>query len=191
MKKLPPLVLASSSPARRLLMGRLQIPFQHCSPDVDETPFENETPEALVKRLALKKALAVVSQFPNSLIIACDQVGTFDGDIICKPHTHEKAVQQLLNMSGKEIKFLTAICLYDTRTHHFLESTELYHVTFRTLTLQEIEDYLVKEKPYQCAGSVQVEGLGITLLDKLKGDDYTALIGLPLMKLSKMLREIR
>lgn len=189
--ELPPLILASSSPARRMLLERLRIPFQSFSPDVDETPLEGESAEALVKRLALIKARIFANNHPESLIIGCDQVGTLDGKIICKPLTHQNAIEQLRMMSGKKIRFLTAICLFDTKTNLFQESTEIYDVYFRDLSAAEIENYLQKEQPYQCAGSVQVEGLGICLLEKLEGHDYTALIGLPLIRLTAMLRAYR
>lgn len=189
-KNLPQVILASSSPSRKMLLERLQIPFQSLSPDVDETPLPGESAKQLVKRLANTKAHVFVDQFPSSLIIGCDQVGVLDDEIICKPLTHANAVAQLQKMSGRKIRFFTAICLIDTRNHHIQESTEIYDVYFRDICVDEIEEYLLKEESYHCAGSLHVEGLGISLLEKLDGADYTALIGLPLIRLVTMLRAI-
>lgn len=189
-KHLPPLILASSSPSRRMLLERLQIPFQSLSPDVDETPLPGESAEALVKRLAAIKANVFVDKYPNHLIIGCDQVGVLDNEIICKPLTHERAVAQLQSMSGRKIRFFTAVCLINTKTKQIQENTEIFDVTFRTITLDEIEEYLQKEESYHCAGSLHVEGLGISLLEKLEGTDYTALIGLPLIRLVTMFKNI-
>lgn len=188
--KNPPLILGSSSPARRELLTRLKIPFTIVSPDIDETPLVNESAEALVKRLGLSKAQRVAAKHPEALIIGCDQVGILDGVILGKPLNFENAVQQLKFKSGKIVRFYTSLCLYDTRDQSYQLAVETYDVYIRKLTDEMIINYLNKEKPFHCAGSLQVEGLGITLIDKLIGNDYTSLIGLPLIRLSKMFEEI-
>jgi septum formation protein len=186
----PQLILGSSSPARRLLLERLKIPFSVATPDIDETPLKNELAEDLVVRLAKEKAQKIAIQFPNTVIIGCDQVGTLNNTIITKPLTHANAVTQLQHASGKNIRFLTGMCVLDTRTNHLQIATETYDVQFRELSLPLIESYLQKEKPYACAGSFHIEGLGIALVEKLAGADYTALIGLPLIRLTSMLANI-
>lgn len=183
------LILSSSSPARRELLTRLKIPFIYKAPDVDETPLPNESVKDLTLRLAEAKAKKSGENYPNSLIIGCDQVGELNGTILCKPLTHENAVKQLQFVSGNMVRFSTAICLLDTRTHTQQLAIETYDVYFRELSLEKIERYLQKEQPYQCAGSFRAEGLGISLIDKFHGDDYTALIGLPLIRLTKMLEK--
>lgn len=184
--KNPPLILGSSSPARKELLSRLKIPFTVAIPDVDETPLPNETAEALVLRLGEVKAKRVAETHSDSLIIGCDQVGVLEGVILGKPLTFETAVKQLQFKSGKVVRFYTSLCLYDARYHTQQIAVETYDVYIRQLTDTMIYDYLNKEKPFNCAGSLQVEGLGITLIDKLIGDDYTSLIGLPLIRLAKM-----
>lgn len=184
----PSLILGSSSPARLALLQRLQIPFTQMSPDVDETALPGEKAEDLVLRLAKAKACAIPNT--DALIIGCDQVGVLDNTILCKPLTHEKAAQQLRLMSNQRIRFLTGLCLLDTRNNHYQLALETYDVYFRSLSDEMIEAYLQKEKPLHCAGSFQAEGLGITLISKFQGDDYTALIGLPLIRLVDMLSKI-
>lgn len=183
------LVLSSSSPARRALLGRLSMPYISVSPDVDETRLPGEHVTAMVTRLAEAKARKSAQLHPDALIIGCDQVGSIDDTILCKPLTHEKAVSMLRQVSGKKVRFLTAICLLDASTGTLQQATETYDVYFRELTDEMIENYLRKEQPYQCAGSFQAEGLGIALIEKFAGDDYTALVGLPLMRLTKMLEQ--
>lgn len=181
------LVLASTSVFRKSLLERLQIPFECVAPNVDETPLENETPAELVRRLSELKARAVTAQFPNSLIIGSDQVSVVDNKIVGKPHTHEKAVQQLTAASGKTIDFLTGLALFNTATQTCQVDLVKFSVQFRQLTAAQIERYLRKEQPYQCAGSFRSESLGIALFEKMIGDDPTALIGLPLIRLTQML----
>lgn len=181
------LVLASTSVFRKSLLERLQIPFECVAPNVDETPLENETPAELVRRLSELKARAVTAQFPNSLIIGSDQVSVVDNKIVGKPHTHEKAVQQLTAASGKTIDFLTGLALFNTATQTCQVDLVKFSVQFRQLTPEQIERYLRKEQPYQCAGSFRSESLGIALFEKMIGDDPTALIGLPLIRLTQML----
>lgn len=182
-------ILSSSSPARRALLERMKAPFIATSPNVDETPLPNEMPQALVKRLAYLKAQASAKTYSDALIIGCDQVGFVDQQILGKPHTHERAVQQLSFLSGKTIEFYIGLCLLDSATGQSWETLETYTATMRPLSEPEILAYLQQEQPYHCAGSCQIEGLGISLVEKLLGDDYTALIGLPLIKLTSLLRE--
>ena len=181
------LVLASSSPFRKELLGRLMMPFDICSPDIDETPFENETPQQLVERLATEKAKAVADQYPKALIIGSDQVALHGNKIVGKPHTHDVAVQQLKEASAKSIKLFTGLSLYNAKTGSLQSLVEPFTVHFRSLSDDTIERYLRKEKPYNCAGSVRSEGLGVTLIERYEGNDPAALIGLPLIQLISML----
>ena len=181
------LVLASSSPFRKELLGRLMMPFDICSPDIDETPFENETPQQLVERLATEKAKAVADQYPKALIIGSDQVALHGNKIVGKPHTHDVAVQQLKEASAKSIKLFTGLSLYNAKTDSLQSLVEPFTVHFRSLSDDTIERYLRKEKPYNCAGSVRSEGLGVTLIERYEGNDPAALIGLPLIQLISML----
>ncbi len=183
------LVLASTSVFRKSLLERLQVPFETIAPNVDETPLTQETPADLVRRLSELKARAMAAQFPNSLIIGSDQVSVVDNQIVGKPHTHEKAVQQLSAASGKTIDFLTGLALFNTATHTCQVDLVKFSVQFRQLTPEQIDRYLRKEQPYQCAGSFRSESLGIALFDKMIGDDPTALIGLPLIRLTQMLEK--
>ncbi|BAP57888.1 maf protein [Thioploca ingrica] len=181
------LVLASTSPFRKNLLERLGIPFETYAPHVDETPLLQESPAVLVIRLAELKARAAQSTYPNALIIGSDQVAVNDGIILGKPQTHEQAIQQLMAVRGKSVDFLTGLCLFNTVTHSAQIDMVRFSVTFRQLTLSQIENYLHREKPYHCAGSFKSEGLGIALLENMRGNDPTALIGLPLIRLVQML----
>jgi len=182
------IVLGSTSPFRKELLERLHIDFVTDSPDIDETPLDKESPSDYVQRLALEKAKVVASRHPNSLIIGSDQCSILNGVIRGKPHTHENAIQQLTESSGEKVSFLTALCLYDSAIGTKQLEIVPFHVNFRNLNSREIESYLLAEKPYSCAGSFKSEGLGISLFESLQGDDPTALIGLPLIALSRMLR---
>lgn len=181
------LILSSTSSARKQLLERLQIPFLTVAPEIDETPLPGEKATELVIRLAEQKAQIHAKQFPSSLIIGCDQVALINNKIVSKPETHENAVKQLLEASGKAIKFYTGICLFNTLTGNKQIAIEEFTVQYRELNLSMIENYLHKEKPYYCAGSIHVEKLGIILLKSVIGHDPTALIGLPLIKLTEML----
>lgn len=183
------LVLGSTSPFRKQLLERLNLDFITDSPDIDETPFDNESPDDYVKRLSLEKAKAVASRHDNALIIGSDQCSILKGNICGKPHTHDNAIKQLSDSSGERVSFLTGLCLYDSSDASYQLDLVPFHVDFRDLTLSEIESYLHAEKPYSCAGSFKSEGLGITLFERLEGDDPSALVGLPLIKLSYMLRK--
>jgi MAF protein len=181
------LVLGSTSPFRKELLGRLALPFVTASPDIDESHIPGESPEALVKRLARSKAEAVAGDFPEALIIGSDQVACIDGTILGKPGTRERAIEQLSDASGKRITFYTGLCLLNSVTGDAQVLCEPFHVHFRRLERDRIERYLDAEEPYNCAGSFKSEGLGITLFERLEGDDPNALIGLPLIRLVQML----
>ena len=181
------LVLASTSPYRRELLERLGLPFETASPNVDETALTDETPEQLVKRLAKLKARAVAVDFPDALIIGSDQVAVLDNQILGKPGNHETDVQQLSNASGKKVLFITGLCLLSSATGKSQVSVDIFSVEFRQLSASQIENYLQREKPYDCAGSFKSEGLGISLFERMEGDDPNALIGLPLITLINML----
>ncbi|MBS4096525.1 MAG: septum formation inhibitor Maf [Sulfuricella sp.] len=182
------LVLASTSPYRRELLSRLKLDFEVASPEVDESPLSGESPEQTAYRLAIAKAQAVGEQFPDALIIGSDQVATLDGAQIGKPHTHENATRQLRTMRGKTVTFHTALCLYNSANDNIQAQVIPFMVKFRDLSDDEIERYLAKEQPYNCAGSAKSEGLGIALIEKMTGDDPNALIGLPLIVLVEMLK---
>jgi septum formation protein len=182
------LILASSSPYRRELLERLQLPFSIISPDVDETPLPGERPEATALRLAQEKARKVAQSHPDALIIGCDQVATLDGLQLGKPLTHDNAVKQLRLMRGRSVIFHSALCLYNAATGTMQAENVVYEVRFRELSDEQIENYLLKEQPYHCAGSAKSEGLGIALIEWMRGDDPNALIGLPLIQLISMLK---
>jgi septum formation protein len=184
---LPKLVLSSSSPARRALLSRLQIPFATLSPNVDETPLPGEDIKSMVLRLAELKAKKPAHLYSQAHIIGCDQVGLLEGELLCKPLTYENAIKQLRFMSGKKITFYTAICLWNTGSANGQLALETYEVYLKNLTDTMIATYLQKEEALHCAGSLHVEGFGITLIEKLAGNDYTTLIGLPLIRLTQML----
>jgi len=181
------LVLASTSISRKELLGRLGLPFITASPDVDESPLAHETPRQLVSRLAEAKARAVAAQHPDALIIGSDQVAIIDGNILGKPGNHARAAAQLRMVSGKRLKFLTGLCLLNTTTDRAQVNIVTFGVVFRALSDAQIERYLAREQPYHCAGSFKSENLGIALCERCEGDDPTALIGLPLIRLVRML----
>ncbi len=181
------LVLASSSPFRRELLEKLGLTFICDSPDIDEAAQVDETPQQLVARLAQEKAKAVATRHPDALIIASDQCAILDGSIIGKPGNHKTAIHQLQAASGKQVKFLTSLVLLNSGTGKLQIEICPFSVYFRTLSSEEIEGYLNKEQPYNCAGSFKSEGLGITLFQRLEGDDPNTLIGLPLIRLTAML----
>jgi septum formation protein len=181
------IILASTSPFRKSLLDRLHLPFETYAPSLDETPQLGESPEKLVIRLATLKAYAAQSTYPNALIIGSDQVAVIDNAILGKPITHEQAVKQLTAASGKQVNFLTGLCVLNAKLNRVQTDIIHFSVLFRSLTPSQIENYLRKETPYQCAGSFKSEGLGIALFEKMIGDDPTALIGLPLIRLVRML----
>ncbi|MCU6319053.1 Maf family protein [Klebsiella aerogenes] len=182
------LLLASTSPWRRMLLEKLTLPFECAAPEVDETPQPGESARQLVVRLAQAKAQALASRFPQHLIIGSDQVCVLDGDITGKPHTEENAHRQLRKASGTIVTFYTGLALYNSANGHLQTECEPFDVHFRHLNDQEIEAYIRKENPLQCAGSFKSEGLGITLFERLEGRDPNSLVGLPLIALCQMLR---
>ena len=181
------LVLASTSPFRKALLERLGQPFSTVSPNTDETRRPGETAHALVKRLSEDKARAVASQFPNAFIIGSDQAAVLGEEILGKPGTHEKAIKQLSAASGNEMLFLTGLCLLNSTTGQAQVEVIPFTVKFRPLTTRQIENYLRREQPYNCAGSFKSEGLGIALFETMKGEDPNALVGLPLIRLITLL----
>lgn len=181
------LILASSSPFRKEVLSRLGIPFDTVSPDADESMLADELPSKLVVRLAKLKAEAVANDYPDALIIGSDQVAALDGNILGKPGDHENAVRQLEQASGRNVMFYTGLCLLNSKTGISQSDYSIFTVTFRKLTADQIENYLQKEKPYNCAGSFKSEALGSALFETLDGKDPTSLIGLPLIKLIRML----
>ncbi len=183
------LILASTSPFRKAILNKLGVTFDTLSPEVDETALDNETPQQLVERLSIAKAKAVASKVDDALVIGSDQVSVINGEIIGKPHTHENAVKQLQNASGKTVTFYTGLCLYNSTTQQYQSEVVPFNVVFRTLSDSQIENYLKKEEPYNCAGSFKSEALGIVLFEKLEGEDPNTLMGLPLIRLVKMLEK--
>lgn len=182
------LVLASTSPFRKALLEKLGVPFITAAPDVDETPRVDESATDLVQRLAVAKARALAANYSDALIIGSDQVCVIDGKITGKPHTAEKACEQLRQASGHSVIFYTGLALFDCRNDYLQVVCEPFSVDFRTLTEEEIMSYVRKEQPLNCAGSFKSEGLGITLFDRLTGRDPNTLVGLPLIALCDMLR---
>ena len=185
----PSLVLGSTSRYRRELLARLRLPFDVVAPEVDETPLEGEAPAALAMRLALAKARAVAALRPDAVVIGSDQVADLAGEPIGKPGTHERAVQQLRRMSGRTVIFQTALAVARASTGFERVALAPVRVQFRALTDAEIERYLRLEQPYDCAGSAKSETLGIALLEAIESDDPTALVGLPLIRTARLLRE--
>lgn len=178
-----PVILASGSIARRQLLDRLQTPYLCDAPDIDETPRPDEPPKAIAGRLAKEKAHALASKYPDHLIIGSDQVADLEGIALGKPGNHTNAVAQLRQCSGKTLKFHTGLCLLNSKTGQYQHSVELYTVRFRPLSERQIEQYLLADQPYQCAGSFKAESLGIALFNSMSGDDPNTLIGLPLIRL--------
>ncbi|UJS22890.1 Maf family protein [Thiothrix winogradskyi] len=183
------LILGSTSPYRRELMQRLAIPFETAAPDIDETRFDGESALDMVLRLSLQKAQAVAAQYPDALIIGSDQCAVLHEQVIGKPGSHDNAVQQLQNSSGQTVAFLTGLCLYDSLDGSYQLDVVPFAVDFRELTDAEIDAYLRKDQPYNCSGSFRSESLGITLFKRMHGDDPSALMGLPLIRLSQMLKQ--
>ncbi len=184
----PRLVLASTSPFRRELLARLGLPFETVAPDVDELRQHAERPRDLVQRLAEAKARAVADRFPDALIIGSDQVACLDQQVLGKPGSRDQAIQQLRAAAGREVVFETGLCLYAARSDRAQVCCETYRVQFRDLSDAEITGYIDREQPFGCAGSFKSEGLGIALFERMQGADPTSLIGLPLIRLTTLLR---
>lgn len=187
MSKTPSLVLASSSVYRKQLLEKFGLTFSTFSPDIDESPMSDETPQQLVKRLAQQKATAGQHLYPESLIIGSDQVCVIDDEIVGKPLTEKNAVAQLTRASGKTVTFYTGLALMNAKTGFVQLDAEAFRVSFRHLSQREIESYVRREQPLYCAGSFMCEGLGIALFDALEGRDPNTLVGLPLIRLREML----
>ena len=183
------LILASTSPYRRELLGRLRLPFETMSPGVDEAPRPGETAAALVLRLAREKVGAVAARVPDAIVIGADQVAVLDTVALSKPGTHANAVAQLRAMRGRRVSFLTAVAVSRGATGETGVRLVPTDVHFRDFDDATIEAYLRAEQPYDCAGSAKIEALGIVLVRQLDGTDPTALIGLPLIALVDLLAE--
>ena len=183
----PPIVLASSSSYRRKLLTRLQLPFSCHSPDIDEAALADESPEALVQRLAISKARKLAADYPHHLIIGSDQVAVLDGQIIGKPGDAAGALRQLSAASDRSVVFLTGLAVLDTRTQSEQVDVVPFTVHFRQLSAVQIQRYIELEQPFDCAGSFKSEGLGVSLFRATEGDDATSLVGLPLIRLCDML----
>lgn len=183
----PRLILASSSPYRRELLSRLRLPFMAISPDIDETPRPGEAPAELALRLSEEKARAVAALHPGAVVIGSDQVATVDGQPIGKPGSFERAREQLTRLSGREVEFHSALAVTDGA--RATRRDVVTYCRFRRLSQAAIEAYLHAEQPYDTAGSAKAESLGIALMEEMRSDDPTAIIGLPLIALTGMLRE--
>lgn len=182
-----PLVLASSSPYRRELLARLRLPFTWSAPDIDESRHDNEGAEALVRRLSQEKAHALSATYPQHLIIGSDQVAVLGAQILGKPHSLERAREQLLAASDNSVTFLTGLTLLNSATGQQQTDCIPFTVHFRPLSEAQITRYLTAEQPFDCAGSFKAEGLGISLFRSTEGSDSNSLIGLPLIRLVDML----
>ncbi|RMG53424.1 MAG: septum formation inhibitor Maf [Gammaproteobacteria bacterium] len=184
---LPRIVLASTSPFRAELLGRLQVPFEQAAPEVDETRLPDEAPREMVMRLAEAKARAIATGLEHGLVIGSDQCAVIGGEILGKPGSFERAFEQLRASSGRSVTFETGLCVVDAESGRAEVDCVSFEVGFRELDDARIRNYLEREQPWNCAGSFKSEGLGITLFRYLRGDDPTALIGLPLIRLVDML----
>lgn len=187
MKTTPQLVLASTSKYRRGLLARLGLPFELASPHVDETALPQEAPQDTARRLAEAKARAVAARFPQAIVIGSDQVAVLGDLPLGKPGNHATALRQLKAMRGKEVVFHTALCVCNAASGQAQTRIVPFYVRFRDYSDAQIERYLQREQPYDCAGSARCEGLGIALIAEMRGDDPNALIGLPLIALTEML----
>lgn len=181
------LILASSSIYRRDLLRRIVPVFEYSSPNIDESKKDGETAQQLVIRLATEKATILADRYPDCLIIGSDQVAVNGLDILGKPCNRASAIEQLTQCSGRTVEFFTALALFDTKTSTLKTELDRVTVTFRKLTDLEIERYIDKEQPFDCAGSFKCEGLGITLFESILSNDPNTLIGLPMIKLNNML----
>lgn len=185
--KTPRIILASTSVFRKMLLEKLAIEFETASPEIDEVALADENPEQLVKRLSVDKAKSLAKEFPDALIIGSDQVASVKDEILSKPGNFENAFKQLTLASGKAVTFYTGLTLFNSATGNTQTICEPYKVHFRNLTGEQITRYLEREQPYNCAGSFKSEGFGISLFEKLEGNDPNSLIGLPLIQLIRML----
>ena len=182
-----PIILASSSPYRKAILEKINLRFTTDSPDIDENRLKNETHLELVKRLSIEKSKALSSKYPNSLIIGSDQIAVMDGVIIGKPKNHDDAVDQLKQSSGSVVYLYAGVSLFNTKSQIFQYEMDTFEVEFKEISARQIQKYLEIEKPYDCCGSLKAEGIGISLLSRLTGNDPNTLIGLPLIKLIGLL----
>lgn len=185
----PPLVLASSSEVRKHVLAKIGIEFTAVSPDIDESPRPRETPEALVQRLSEEKARKVGHQYSNHLVIGSDQVAVVNNEVVGKPSSRAQAIKQLEAASGRTVSLYTGIALLNSGTGRIQVDVLPYRVQFRELNRAVIENYIDRDQPYDCGGSLRSEGLGIALLSKFEGQDPNILLGLPMIRLIDMLAE--
>jgi septum formation protein len=184
-----PVILASSSPFRKSLLERLQLPFECYSPDIDESLQPGEPPGSYVCRLAEAKARVVADKFPDAVVIGSDQCALLNDQILGKPGSHENALTQLKAAQGKTVVFHTGVCVLQKNTEFIEVDDILFQVKFRRLSDAQLDHYLLVEQPYQCAGAFKSEGYGVSLFSQMQGNDPTALIGLPLIRLTGMLEK--
>lgn len=182
------LILASSSPYRRELLERFKIPFEVVVPAVDETPFEHEKPDVLAMRLGAEKCSVVARQYPNAWVIGSDQVASSEGVLFGKPGNHERALEQLKALQGKQLDLFTSLAVWNPNTQGLECAIDYAQLRFSTLPETVLDAYLKADQPYQCAASAKIESMGVGLLDSLQTSDPTAIIGLPLIALTKILR---
>jgi septum formation protein len=182
------LILASTSPYRRSLLERLQLPFRCLAPDADETPLPGEAPAALAARLALAKARSIARAHPASLVIGSDQVAALGDRLLGKPGNYANAREQLLASAGQSVQFFTGLALCCASSGFEEVLVEPFRVQFRPLDGAAIDNYLAREQPFDCAGSFKCEGLGIALFQQMSGNDPTSLEGLPLIALTSVLQ---
>ncbi len=181
------LVLASGSPYRHMLLNNLGLDFIVDSPDIDESAMSGETPQQLSERLSCEKAKSLASKYPDHLIIGSDQVAMLNHRQLTKPGNRKNCITQLIAASGRQVLFFTGVCVLDSKTGQSITEVDLCSVYFKNLTLEQIERYVDREKPFDCAGGFKSESLGIALIERIKGDDPNALIGLPIIKLIRIL----
>ena len=187
---LPRIILGSTSIFRKQLLEKLNLPFDQLAPDIDETPLKDETPKEMVARLSKQKAEVIAKQSPNSIVIGSDQTAVFNNLPIGKPHTFDKAVEQLTLFSGQTITFYTGLSVINTATQQTYEAMDITKVHFRELSTESIKNYIEIEQPLKCAGSFKSEGLGITLFNEIESKDPNALIGLPLIELTTIFQKM-
>lgn len=183
------LVLASGSPYRQVLLKNLGLDFIAVSPDIDESPLPDEAPEELSARLSCDKAKSLASKYPNHLIIGSDQVAILSHRQLTKPGNRKNCINQLTKASGRQVLFFTGVCVLNSKTGQSITEVDLCSVSFKALTLEQIKRYVDREKPFDCAGGFKSESLGIALIERIAGDDPNALIGLPLIKLIRILAQ--
>jgi len=183
----PGIVLASGSPFRKVVLEKLKLEFTTAVPDIDENPLPNEAAKPLAARLSLAKAQALATQYPDHLIIGSDQIAMHGAKQLIKPGNRKNAIEQLRRVSGTFVYFYTGICVLNPRNNEYLSEVDTCIVHFRRLNEHQIEHYVDQDHPFQCAGGFKAESLGIALLERIEGDDPNALIGLPLIRLIRML----